>query len=119
MRGAAVLLALLLVTSCARHEEEIARTGGNPDRGRQLVHKYGCSGCHTIPGLDGAVGNTGPHLGGVGSRPVLLGVLPNTPENLVAMIRAPKRAQPRTSMPDMGVGDQDARDLAAFLYTVR
>jgi cytochrome c2 len=119
MRGAAAVLMILLCLSCARHEEEIARTGGDPERGRELVHKYGCTGCHTIPGLDGADGTTGPHLDRISSRPMLLGVVPNTPENLVRMIRAPKKVQPHTSMPDMSVADQDARDLAAFLYTVR
>ena len=44
------------------------------------------------------------------------GVLTNTPQNLTFWISNPKKADPRTAMPDLGVGADDARDIAAYLY---
>jgi cytochrome c2 len=46
-------------------------------------------------------------------------VLPNTPENMASFIRAPHRADPRTAMPDMGVTEAHARDMVAYLYTLK
>lgn len=114
-----VFAVFLLVGGCSNRKEAIAQTGGDAARGRNLFHKHGCSGCHTLPGLPGADGRTGPHLGNVGSRATWMGGVPNTPQNLVDMIRDPKRMKPHTSMPDMNVSEQEARDLAALLYTAR
>ena len=42
----------------------------------------------------------------------------NTPENLVRWIRKPTDIRPRTRMPIMGVSEQEAKDIAAYLYTL-
>ena len=46
-------------------------------------------------------------------------LLPNDPENLVMWIQDPKGVHGRTGMPDSGVTEPDARDIAAYLYTLR
>jgi cytochrome c1 len=46
-------------------------------------------------------------------------VLYNTPDNLMLWIRNPPGVDPLTAMPDTGVTEGDARDIAAFLYTLR
>ena len=96
-----------------------AMTGGDPDRGRAAVTTYGCSSCHTIPGVRGADAIVGPPLTRMGGRTYVAGVLPNTPDNLVRWITDPPGVDPLTAMPNLGVTEQDARDLAAYLYTLR
>jgi cytochrome c len=93
--------------------------GANPERGRVLIKEYGCGACHTISGVRGAVGQVGPRLDGLKSQMFVGGVLPNTPQNLVDWIQSPRQANPRTAMPDLGVGAQDARDIAGYLYSTR
>lgn len=93
--------------------------GGDPDRGRAALRKYGCSSCHTIPGVLGADGLVGPSLTSMGARTYLAGALPNTPENLVRWIRNPQEIRPPNAMPDLRVTEQDGRDMAAYLYTLQ
>jgi cytochrome c2 len=92
---------------------------GDSARGRQAVEKYGCGGCHTIPGVRGARGAVGPALSGLADRPYLAGSMVNEPANLVDWVRRPRGIDPRTVMPDLGVTEADARDIAAFLYQAR
>jgi cytochrome c len=96
-----------------------ASGGGDPDRGRQLIRQYGCGTCHEIPGVAGATGTVGPPLAKVAMRSFLAGHLGNTPANLIRWIQHPQREEPGVAMPEMGVTDTDARDLAAYLYTLR
>jgi cytochrome c len=96
-----------------------AMTGGEPSRGKDVIRRYGCSTCHTIPGVEGARGQVGPSLEGIASRAYLAGKLPNTPSNLIKWIREPQEVQPGTAMPELGVTDQDGKDIAAYLYTLR
>ena len=87
-------------------------------RGPELVQAYGCIGCHTIPGVPGATGRVGPRLDRLTEQTFVAGVLPNSPQHLAEWIMNPRQVDPRTAMPDLGVGEQDARDIAAYLYAV-
>lgn len=93
--------------------------GGDPERGRAMLRKYGCQSCHSIPGVAGANGLVGPPLGGVASRAYIAGVLTNTPENMMRWIEDPKRVDSLTAMPNVGVTEADARHITAYLYTLR
>ena len=75
--------------------------------------------CHIIPGLSGAQGKTGPSLEGLAARPTLAGEIANTPENLMRWIRDPQSVKKGTAMPTLGISEQEGRDLAAFLYTLK
>lgn len=116
-----ILLALVLVTACRPQDDETARrlTGGDPDRGRAMIKSYGCGACHTVPGVGGATGLVGPPLTNIASRVYLAGQLPNTPDNMKKWIRAPQSVEKGTAMPNLNVSDRDARDIAAYLYTLR
>lgn len=92
---------------------------GNPQRGKQLIVSYGCGSCHTIPGIYTARGVVGPPLYFFSRRTMIAGELPNSPDNLVRWIRDPKAVEPGTAMPDLGLSDEQARDIAAYLYTLR
>ncbi len=96
-----------------------AMTGGQPSRGKDVIRHYGCSTCHTIPGIEGARGQVGPSLAGIASRAYLAGKLPNTPANMIKWIREPQEVQPGTAMPELGVTEQDGKDIAAYLYTLQ
>jgi cytochrome c1 len=92
---------------------------GSPDRGKQLIESYGCGSCHTIPGIHTARGMVGPPLMFFSRRTMIAGELPNSPENLVLWIRNPKMVEPGTAMPTLGLSDDDAHDVAAYLYTLQ
>lgn len=118
-----VLIVAALTGGCAderRRTDEAARvTGGDPRRGKTAIQTYGCGGCHSIPGVAGATGLVGPPLDNIASRVYLGGHLPNSPRNMIRWIRFPQEVDPRNAMPDMGIGDKDARDITAYLYTLR
>jgi cytochrome c len=93
--------------------------GGNVQRGAQLIPQYGCGSCHTIAGIDGAKGLVGPPLTGIADRAYIAGMLANNPDNMVTWIMHPQQVVPGNAMLDLGVSDADARDIAAYLYTLR
>ncbi len=90
----------------------------DPERGRAKIRDYGCIGCHTIPGIAGADGRVGPRLDRLREPAYIAGVLPNSPQNLAAWIQRPRDIDPRTARPTLGVAEADARDMAAYLYSV-
>jgi mono/diheme cytochrome c family protein len=101
--------------------ESAARSNvfGNPDAGRRAMDQYACATCHVIPGITGATQQVGPPLRGMASRSYIGGVLSNTPANMVRWLMSPQRASAGTAMPDLGIGEQDARDMAAYLATLK
>lgn len=117
------LLALSFLVACGPSEAETSAThmtqGGIPARGETAIGRYGCGACHTIPGIEGASGLAGPSLEHIASRLYIGGHLQNTPEHLMSWIQHPQKHDPRNVMPEMGVTTEDARDIAAFLYTLR
>jgi cytochrome c len=100
-------------------DQAAALTLGDPALGQGKIAALGCGGCHEIPGVDGANGRVGPSLKGIAGRAYVAGRLNNTPDNLEAWIAHPRRIDPQTAMPELGVDPRDARDIAAYLYTLR
>jgi cytochrome c1 len=92
---------------------------GSPQRGRALIVHYGCGACHTIPGIYTARGLVGPPLFFWSRRTMIAGELPNNPANLVRWIENPPAIEPGTAMPNLGVTPPQARDIAAYLYTLQ
>jgi cytochrome c2 len=122
-RAAAILIGLLMTVSCSRDNEMVeqarALTGGEPSRGIAAIGRYGCGSCHEIPGIRRATGTVGPPLAGVARRTYLAGHVSNTPQDMVRWIQHPQQLEHGTAMPEMHVSDADARDIAAYLYTLR
>lgn len=119
----AVLLLLLTACDVQRRPEmaqplPVANFEGDPRRGADLIQSYGCGACHNVPGVRGADAMVGPPLDAWSQRHTIAGALPNTPDNLILWIRFPQEVEPGTIMPDMGVDERDARDIAAYLYTL-
>lgn len=94
-------------------------SGADAERGRAAMARYGCGACHVIPGVRGANGRVGPKLDGFVDQIYIAGQLANVPENLVAWLQNPEEFSPGTAMPDLQVTEQEARDMAAYLYTRR
>lgn len=61
----------------------------------------------------------GPPLNFFARRTYIAGELPNTPENLFRWIRSPQSVEPNTAMPNLGLSEEQARDVVAYLYTLR
>jgi cytochrome c1 len=97
---------------------EPAATDGDPANGRLALQQYACTTCHRIPGMVGSAIYVGPPLHGVAGRTYLAGRLPNSRENMARWIRDPKSVSPTTLMPDLGVTEQHARDMVAYLYSM-
>jgi len=112
-----VLLAMVALPAGAAPSGWIV-TGGDVQRGRVLAQSMGCANCHTIPGLPHADGNVGPPLTRFADRTFIAGVLRNEPANLQHWLRHPQQIVPGNAMPEMGLDEQQALDLAAFLYTL-
>jgi cytochrome c2 len=111
-------ISLVVLTSCRAAEGSVI-PGGSVERGRTSLAGFGCGSCHTIAGVTGANGRVGPPLTGVASRSIIAGELANTPENMMRWIRDPVAIEPNTAMPNLSVSDATARDMVAYLYTLR
>ena len=120
-RGSATLILVLLISACSDHDTQWAAemTGGSPVRGAEAMRSYGCQSCHTIPGIRGAQALVGPPLSGIASRSYIAGVMSNTPAHMIEWLRNPPAVDSKTAMPNMNVTERDARDMAAYLYTLR
>lgn len=122
---AAVLFALALIGIVYKYVEQRERmrmhasvaVGGDVDRGEAMFIQYGCGSCHALTNVRTAIGNVGPPLDGVATRVIIGGHLANNPANMERWIRDPQHVSPGTAMPDLHVGEEDARDITAFLYT--
>lgn len=114
-------LAAVLLSGCAAGSWKAAAavTGGDPGRGAAAISRYGCGSCHTIKGISGANALVGPPLTGVGDRLYIAGLLQNTPENIERWVQDPRAINQHTAMPNLGVTQGDAIDIAAYLYSLK
>ncbi len=116
-----VAIALIPLSGCRGGNTTpayIVATGGTANKGKQLIRQYGCGSCHTIPGVRGARGLVGPPLISFGRRTYIAGHVANSPDNLVRWIMGPQSIDAGTAMPTLGLTEQQARDVAAYLYTL-
>jgi cytochrome c len=113
------LVWLTLLSACGRKVPDTITSGGDPARGKRQIVAYGCGSCHVIPGVSGANGLLGPPLTKFAHRAFIAGEVPNTSEFLVRWISVPQAIEPGTAMPNLGVSEAQARDIAAYLYNLR
>ncbi|WP_373925127.1 cytochrome c family protein [Duganella sp. sic0402] len=114
-----LLLPLAWLAACDSGGPAPARVeGGSVARGRVLLAQYQCGACHQIAGVAAARGQLGPPLDSFGQRSYIAGSLPNTPDLLRHWLIDPPALKPGTTMPAMGVSEDDARHMAAYLYSL-
>lgn len=94
-------------------QDEVAASNG-----RDLIVEVGCGACHMIPGVRGADGLVGPPLIHWSERTIIAGRFPNTPEALTAWIHDPQALDPGVDMPTLGLTEDQAADIAAYLMTI-
>ena len=114
-------LVVVLLAAChgdRSGEAYPVRTGGDADHGHDVILAKGCAACHDIPGVRAPGGLVAPPLGGFARRTYIGGELPNTPDNLMRWLRDPHAIERKTAMPDTGLSPTEARDVAAYLYTL-
>lgn len=117
----AAVTALLVLGACTpppQQSRDLSVPGGDAERGRTVYLEYGCASCHATPDVPSVRTGVGPDLDELPDRLYLAGQIPNRPEELIRWIRHPQQIVPGTLMPDLGVTEQDARDIAAFLYSL-
>jgi cytochrome c2 len=125
-RAACLLLTLALLATIGACDPESPESPAAPraradaaqrERGRLLLAAYGCTACHRIDGMDAPARNVGPPLDRIAANSYIGGLLPNNTDALVRWIMAPRRISPGTAMPDLGVSADEARAMAAYLYS--
>lgn len=110
----------MLLSACgaspvdAPHAEEAAI-----ERGKAAAERLGCGACHDMPGVDWPKGRTGPSLAGFGDRALIAGSLPNRTALLAKFIRDAPALVPESGMPTVPMHDGEARDIAAWLSSLR
>ena len=112
--GAALAASL---PGCSKPPKVDPLSGGDPRAGKQLLGRYGCAACHEIKGVRHARSQVGPSLKDIRKASYVAGVLPNSADNLEKWIMHPREIDPKTAMPELGVDEAEARDMAAYLYS--
>jgi cytochrome c oxidase subunit 2 len=98
----------------AQQKAAPAEPAGPAAAGKALFAGSACVGCHTIQGV--SAGILGPDLTHFGSRTMLAaGMWPNTPENVAEWVKDPQRLKPGVKMPGLGLTDEQAKAVAAYL----
>jgi cytochrome c len=118
-RDIVIGLVILLAACHQKGKPALTVPGGDPDRGKQQIVAYGCGSCHVVPGVPGANSLVGPPLNHFAYRSYIAGQVPNNPDFLVRWISVPQAIEPGTVMPNLGVSEAKARDIAAYLYTLK
>jgi len=112
-------LAVAMLTACKEVPgPRYVRGGADADKGLALIKETACGACHEIPGVDWPKGRTGPSLVGYDDIGLIAGAVPNTSENLASFIRNAPEVKPGSTMPPMPVTQEQARDIAAYLYSL-
>lgn len=106
-RAVAAALAVLAVLA-APASPALAREARDADAGRRLFVEAGCHGCHRIGALGTALA---PDLSRIGVR--------YDAAWLAAWLRDPRAHRPAGHMPLLELSDEQVRELAAFLATLR
>lgn len=118
----AMALVATAVTGCSSASAESRASwaaGGDATRGAKSIQERGCGTCHVIPGIRGAKGLVGPPLQWMGSRVYIAGRVANDAETMVHWLQSPQAIDPLTAMPNLGLSEQEARDITAYLYTLK
>lgn len=116
----AAALALLSLCACAdKSDAPRAITGADAGQGLEVIGRVGCAACHAIPGVAWPSGTVGGSLDGFADRSLIAGRLPDQPDILVRWLRDAPSLSPETGMPPIPITETEARDVAAYLYTLK
>ena len=115
-----VVLIVSLLTACSGEVNGVPEPRDASEStiaaGRRLIASYGCGSCHSIPGVSAADAMAAPPLNCFYERSYIAGRLPNTRENFTKWIQNPQLIEPGTAMPNLGVSQEEADEIADYLY---
>ncbi|PYN51536.1 MAG: cytochrome c oxidase subunit II [Candidatus Rokuibacteriota bacterium] len=95
-----------------------AEPTGPAAEGKAIYARSACVGCHTIRGV--STGSLGPDLTTFGSRRTLAaGMFPSTAATVAAWVKDPIALKPGSKMPALGLTDDQARAVAAYLLSLK
>ena len=117
-RRALALTMCLALFACGRDSPQSEGSNENLRQGKIEIDRAACGSCHVVPEVAGADSLAGPPLTAFGDRKYIAGLLPNTPDNLALWIAHPQRIAPGNAMPDMGLSEHQAHDIAAYLESL-
>jgi len=95
-----------------------AEPQGAAAEGKTIFAGSACVGCHTIKGVSGGI--LGPDLTHFGSRTTFAAAMfPTRADMLTAWIKNAPALKPGVKMPALGLSDDQARAVAAYLVTLK
>lgn len=116
------LLLVLVITGCGimadSEDARVEQVGGDIERGQELVNTNGCLMCHSVSGESSVANGYGPDLDGFAENRLIAGEAANTPDNLIQFLLSPQSVVPGTGMPNTGLTEDEARDIASWLYSL-
>lgn len=118
MKWGVLIVAALLCACVDKTDPPRSIMGADAERGLAVMHRVGCAACHVIPGVRWPQGLAGPSLKGFADSPMIGGRFPNRPDILVDWLIDAPSMSPETAMPAMPLTQAEARDVAAYLYTL-
>ena len=104
-------VARYLYTGSPPPDGSVQWQGGDAHTGELLFVSRGCRGCHAIEPAEESFSPRIPHLAGIGIK--VRG------DWLFQWLKSPRAYDPDTAMPQLGLSDDDARHLVAFLLSHR
>ncbi len=109
IRIALALLPILLAIACTDNRQHA--------EAKALIAVH-CARCHTVPGVPEAVGQIGPSLAGIASRPMIAGRIANNRPAMAQWLTNPQHIVPGVEMPDIGLTRPEAMDITDYLSTL-
>lgn len=110
-----VVVSTLLCGCGTSHNDE---RQAQVNRGRLASTRLGCDACHEIDGAASTRIRAAAPLRGISGQLLIAGQLANSEINLARWIVDPRAIKPGTAMPNLVVTENEARDIAAYLYSL-
>ncbi len=112
---------LLLGAACSTTPEPTppASLVGDRGSGADAIEANGCTSCHVIPGIatpSGGESYVGPPLDAWSRRSFIAGSVQNNTANLRRFLLDPDDVRPGSAMPDLGLTEEEVRDITAYLF---
>lgn len=103
-----------------QRQDAVQPTEGLAAEGARIFANSPCIGCHTVQGVENAVGRLGPNLTHYGSRSTFAGsTFRNIPAYLRPWLDNPPRMKPGARMPDYGLSREEIEALVAYMMSLK
>jgi LysM repeat protein len=113
----ALLITLSLLAACSPSLVAAVQSASwlEPEQGLEAFQEYGCDTCHTVTERDST---TAISLVDLSEKETLSVGVPATPANVIRYIQNPQSVHPQATMPNLGVPQDKALEIAIYLYSL-